>query len=234
MAWNLDNYEDVASLNRWFQDNYPAGRIDLKTEYFNPENQEILVRCELYRDYKDEHPAVSNLARGKSADYPKNMARWYVEDTATSVIGRCILLLKAAEKTATKDSMHQVKYSEEQLKRKAHFDNGGDLSNYDRSHYEKDEKPLPNQAPAITWDETETFAAVDDSDFINTLTNALGAQVTNFECSHGPMFRKEGTTKTGKPYLGYVCPAKSKQDQCPPRWAKMVGGSWVFEGKAAD
>jgi hypothetical protein len=28
-------------------------------------------------------------------------------------------------------------YSEEQLRRKAHLENGGTLQNYDRSHYEK-------------------------------------------------------------------------------------------------
>lgn len=30
-------------------------------------------------------------------------------------------------------------YSEEQLRRKAHLENGGTLENYDRSHYEKNE-----------------------------------------------------------------------------------------------
>jgi hypothetical protein len=32
-----------------------------------------------------------------------------------------------------------MNYSQEQLRRKAHLDNGGTLSNYDRSHYEKNE-----------------------------------------------------------------------------------------------
>lgn len=244
MAWNLDNYEDVASLNRWYQDNFPTGRIDLKTEYFNAENQEILVRCDLYRDYKDEQPAVSNLARGKAADYPKNMARWYVEDTATSVIGRCILLLKAAEKTATQDSMKQVAYSEEQLKRKEHFAQGGTIESYkkgDPGHkVEHPFKPadavkeLPNEPETFVWDTEQTTAFQNEQEVFNNLERELGATLEGFECSHGQMQRREGTSKTGRPFLGYTCPSRSKQDQCEPRWAKFVGGKWVFENKATD
>jgi hypothetical protein len=49
------------------------------------------------------------------------------------------------------------------------------------------------------------------------------------------MIRKEGTAaKTGKAYLGYVCGAASKKDQCEPSWAKQVSGKWVFEDKAVN
>lgn len=34
------------------------------------------------------------------------------------------------------DSVIYYYYSKEQLRRKAHLDNGGTLANYDRSHYE--------------------------------------------------------------------------------------------------
>lgn len=248
MAWNLNDYEDVATLNRWYQDNYPAGRIALTTEYFNATDQEILIRCDLYRDYTDANPAVTNYARGRASDYPKNMARWYVEDTSTSVIGRCILLLKAAEKTATQDSMVQVKYSEEQLKRKAHFDSGGTIETYDKSYRQGDTghkvehpfkpveavKEVPNEPQTVVWDEEETTAFQSTGNFIGDLQRQLGASVEGFKCAHGDMLKKEGTGKTGKPYFGYVCGAKSKADQCDAKWAKLVGGSWVFEGKAAD
>ena len=35
-------------------------------------------------------------------------------------------------------------YSEEQLRRKAHLENGGTLENYDRRHYEKKEDKNEN------------------------------------------------------------------------------------------
>jgi hypothetical protein len=38
---------------------------------------------------------------------------------------------------------------------------------------------------------------------------------------------KEGISKGGKPYYGYVCKAK----QCEPKWAKLTAnGKWYFEG----
>jgi hypothetical protein len=249
MAWNLNDYEDVASLNRWFQDNFPAGRIDLIIEHADYANQEIVIACALYRDAMDSDPAITNLARGKASEYPKNMARWYVEDTATSAIGRSILLLKGAQKTATQDSMTQVKHSEEQLRRKEHFEAGGTIANYDKSHYRVTEggghkvehpwkpeeaKDVANEPQTVVWDDFETKAFEDEGTFIQDLQKNLGATVEGFKCAHGEMLRKEGTSKAGKPYMGYVCGARSKADQCEAKWAKIVGGKWVFEGKATD
>ena len=37
-------------------------------------------------------------------------------------------------------------YSEEQLRRKAHLENGGTLANYDRSHYQKKNEEDKNEA----------------------------------------------------------------------------------------
>lgn len=217
MAWDLSNYEDVATLNKWFQDNFPAGRIEITTEHFDPKEQQILVKCSLYRDYKDEQPSVSNLARGKASDYPPKMARWYVEDTATSAVGRAILLLKAAEKTATKDSMIQVARGDSPI----------------AQHPWKPAeavKEVENEPETYVWpDETETKAFKDATDIVN----AFGGQVVGFKCKHGDMILKDGTSAKG-PYHGYVCGAKAKAEQCPAKWAKQVQGKWTFEGKAID
>lgn len=222
MAWNLNDYEDVATLNRWYQDNYPAGRIALTTEYFNAADQEILIRCDLYRDYTDNQPAVTNYARGKASDYPKNMSRWYVEDTSTSVIGRCILLLKAAEKTATKDSMIQVQKADPGHKVEHPFKPADAV------------KEVANEPETFVWDTEQTTAFKDEQDVLSALEGELGATLVGYECKHGPMTKREGTGKTGKPYYGYTCTSRDKQDQCEAKWAKLVGGSWVFEKKAAN
>lgn len=213
MGFDLSSYEDVASLNRWFQDNYPAGRIHLAVEHLDVVNQEIFVRCDLYRDSNDPNPAVTNFARGKSSDYPKNMQRWWVEDTSTSAIGRAILLIKAADKTATKDSMRQVAIAE-----------------YDKRPAPEAVKEITNEPETYVWpDEVETKAFQDTTD----IAKAFNATVVGFECAHGAMLLKEGTSAKG-PYHGYVCVAKPKADQCPAKWAKMVNGKWTFEGKAID
>lgn len=222
MAWNLSDYEDVASLNRWFQDNYPAGRIDIEVKYDNYEQQEIVIKATVWRDSNDPFPAVSNIARGKATDYPKNMARWYVEDCATSAIGRAILLIKGAQKTATKDSMVQVA-------------NGGGHKVEHPWKPADEAKELPNEPQTVVWDDFEPKAFEDEPEFIQNLQKSLGATVEGFKCAHGDMFKKEGiAAKTQKPYFGYVCGARSKAEQCEAKWAKLVGGKWVFEGKATD
>jgi hypothetical protein len=219
MAWNLDNYEDVATLNKWFQDNFPVGRINLVKEHFDPDSQEILIRCDLYRDSKDQEPAVTNYARGKASDYPKNMARWYVEDTATSSIGRAILLIKAADKTATKDSMVQVAKSE-----------GSHKVEHPWKPAPEAVKEVPNEPETYVWpDEQEAKAFTDTTDIMK----AFNAEVVGFSCKHGAMLLKEGTSAKG-PYHGFVCIAKTKAEQCQAKWAKQVQGKWVFEGKAAQ
>ncbi len=223
MAWNLNDYEDVASLNRWFQDNFPTGRIVLAFIHEDWENQEVVMECALFRDANDPQPAVVNVARGKASDYPKNMQRWYLEDTATSAIGRAILLIKGANKTATQDSMRQVSH--------------GDQGHKVEHPFKPTEavREVPNEPQTVVWDDEETTAFESTEDFIGDLQRQLGATVEGFTCAHGKMLAKEGVSaKTSKPYFGFVCGAKSKADQCEPKWGKLVGGNWVFEGKATD
>ena len=106
--FNLEDYEDVATLNRWFIENYPMGRSNLVTEFHDPVQGFIRVRAEIYRDATDSNPAVTNIAFGARDLYNRNMARYYCEDTATSALGRAIILIKGSSKTATRESMEQV------------------------------------------------------------------------------------------------------------------------------
>jgi hypothetical protein len=106
--FNLEDYEDVATLNRWFIENYPMGRSNLVTEFHDPVQGFIRVRAEIYRDVTDANPAVTNIAFGARDLYNRNMARYYCEDTATSALGRAIILIKGSTKTATRESMEQV------------------------------------------------------------------------------------------------------------------------------
>jgi hypothetical protein len=106
--FNLEDYEDVATLNRWFIENYPMGRSNLVTEFHDPVQGFIRVRAEIYRDITDANPAVTNIAFGARDLYNRNMARYYCEDTATSALGRAIILIKGSTKTATRESMEQV------------------------------------------------------------------------------------------------------------------------------
>lgn len=102
---DLSQYEDAASLNRWFLNNYPLGRIDLQLVEINLDKGIVVFKGSLYRDSNDANPAVTNYAKGERDDYPAHMRKWYLEDTATSCIARCLTLLKGSNKTAPKESM---------------------------------------------------------------------------------------------------------------------------------
>jgi hypothetical protein len=102
---DLTQYEDAATLNRWFINNYPLGRIDLSIAEINLDKGIVIFKGSVYRDVNDAAPAVSNYAKGERDDYPAHMRKWYLEDTATSCIARCLTLLKGSNKTAPKESM---------------------------------------------------------------------------------------------------------------------------------
>jgi hypothetical protein len=148
-----------------------------------------------------------------------NMKKWYVEDTASSSLGRAIIILKGSNKTATKDSMETVKadqsFKEKLESRQNMYGKAGSKSaqieTILRDSFAADKKePEP-----VAWSVGDVVAEI-------------GAAIPNEPpaCQHGHIL-KEGISKGGKPYYGYVCKAK----QCEPKWAKLTAnGKWYFEG----
>ena len=218
MAFNLEDYEDVATLNKWLISNYPMFRSDLSVISHDPEKGYILIQATLWRDSKDAAPAVSNVAFGSRETYIPNMKKFYVEDTATSALGRAIILLKGSDKTATKDDMRKVETNpsfKEKLEARQNMygkpgSKSAQIETILRDSFEADKKPEP-----VAWSVGEVVAEI-------------GASIPNEPpaCEHGHIL-KEGISKGGKPYRGYVCKAK----QCDAKWAKLTAnGKWYFEG----
>ena len=211
MGFNLDDYEDVATLNKWFIANFPSGRSDISVISHDPVNGYILVQATLWRDSKDEQPAVSNIAFGSRETYMPNMKKWYVEDTASSSLGRAIILLKGSNKTATKDDMRKVE-SEPIKNIYGKSGNSQVIEMALRKSFADDAKPA---SEPTTWS-------------VGDVAEALSTKPKQQECVHGLMILKEGTAKTGKPYYGYVCSAP-KGEQCDAKWAvTAANGSWFF------
>jgi hypothetical protein len=211
MGFNLDDYEDVATLNKWFIANFPSGRSDIAVISHDPINGYILVQATLWRDSKDEQPAVSNIAFGSRETYMPNMKKWYVEDTASSSLGRAIILLKGSNKTATKDDMRKVE-SEPIKNIYGKSGNSQVIEMALRKSFADDAK---SASEPTTWS-------------VGDIAEALSTKPKQQECSHGLMILKEGTAKTGKPYYGYVCSAPKGQ-QCDAKWAvKAANGSFFF------
>ena len=211
MAFNLADYEDVATLNKWLILNYPNFRSDISVISADPDKGYILVQATLWRDSNDPSPAVSNIAFGSRDTYIQNMKKFYVEDTATSALGRAIILLKGSDKTATKDDMRKV----DDAPIKNIYGKSGNSQVIEmalRKSFADDAKPA---SEPTTWS-------------VGDVAEALSTKPKQQECTHGLMILKEGTAKTGKPYYGYVCSA-AKPDQCDAKWAKKTAaGSWFF------
>jgi hypothetical protein len=219
MAFNLEDYEDVATLNKWLISNYPMFRSDLSVISHDPEKGYILIQATLWRDSKDAAPAVSNVAFGSRETYIQNMKKFYVEDTATSALGRAIILLKGSDKTATKDDMRKVEsnssFKEKLESRQNMYGKPGSKSaqieTILRDSFAADKKePEP-----VAWS-------------VGDVVDQIGSSIPNEPpaCQHGHIL-KEGISKGGKPYFGYVCKAK----ECPPNWATLTAnGKWYFKG----
>ena len=219
MAIDLSNYEDCATLNKWFQANFPLGSLRiLKQEHHimtdkdgNIIDELFVVQTGAFRDVNDLQPATMNVARGKQSEYPKHMARFYAEDVTTSSYGRSIALLKATDKTATKDDMRKV--NDEPFKNiYGKSGNSQIIEMALRKSFADDAKPA---SEPTTWS-------------VGDVAEALLTKPKQQECSHGLMILKEGTAKTGKPYYGYVCSAPKGQ-QCDAKWAvTAANGSFFF------
>ena len=213
MAFNMNDYEDVATLNKWFIGNYPMGRSDISVVSHDPVNGYILVQATLWRDAKDATPAVSNIAFGSRETYIPNMKKFYVEDTATSALGRAIIILKGSDKTATKDDMRKV--DNEPLKN--NYGKSGNAQLIELALRKSFRDDAKSEGEPQAWSVKDAIATIP-------------TQPQQQECTHGMMILKEGTAKTGKPYYGYVCSAP-KDQQCDARWHKLTAaGSWYFEG----
>ena len=228
MAINLNDYEDVASLNKWFQGNFPMGSLRIiKQEHHimtdkdgNILDEIFVVQTGAFRDANDPQPAITNVARGRQSEYPKHMARFFAEDVTTSSYGRSIALLKATDKTATKDDMKKIEIAEP--------------NQYEKKLQERRYGAPGTNSAAIEDALRASFAVenkVDDPQqwTIADAVDAVGHTTPKEPpmCEHG-MILKQGVAKTGKPYYGYVCKASNKEHAI---WAKMTAkGKFYFEG----
>ena len=220
MGFQLDDYEDVATLNKWFIQNYPMGRSDISVVSHDPVNGYILVQATLWRDSKDDKPAVSNLAFGSRETFMPNMKKWYVEDTASSALGRAIIILKGSNKTATKDDMKRVEISdkneyEQKLERRRYGSAGSRSAAVEDALRQSFEVENKQDDPQI-WNIEKAIDAIGKS-----------TPAEPPACEHGHIL-KQGVSRSGKPYYGYVCKASNKDHA---KWAKMTAqGHWYFEG----
>jgi hypothetical protein len=218
MAFNLADYETVETrLEKW-HGQFPDSRIE--TELVEASNTRFIVICRLFKTEADAKPCSSGIASETISDRGVN-ATSALENCETSAIGRALANagFAAKGKRASREEMVKVvndepKSFQEKLDSKQNiYGKSGRSAAIEtalRSSFEADK-----DVPPVAWT-------------VGEVVSEIGASIPNEPpaCEHGHIL-KEGISKGGKPYRGYVCKAK----QCEPKWAKLTAnGKWYFEG----
>jgi len=204
MAFDLKNYEDVQSRVKRWQEAYPMGRIVTTIVEFSAEKGHVLVKAECFRDDVTELPAGVDYAFGNVAFYPTHMKRFFIEDTTTSAIGRCISLVLPTELKPTQQDMARV----------------------ERPKYETASSIVDNTDYwTVTATESETVGTA-----VEQLQQQMGGEVLSEApiCAHGHMLKRESKPDAPKEWCGFFCSEKTKAKQCDPIWMirSATTGQW--------
>jgi hypothetical protein len=216
--FNLQDYETVESrLEKW-HDKFPDSRVE--TELIEASNTRFVVFAKLFKTEADPKPCATGLAFETITEKGVNSTS-ALENCETSAIGRALANagFAAKGKRASREEMAKVvnpppSSFKDKLEAKQNiYGKSGRSAAIEtalRSSFEADKDVAP-----VAWT-------------VGDVVDQIGASTPNEPpaCEHGHIL-KEGISKGGKPYYGYVCKAKL----CEPKWAKLTAnGKWYFEG----
>jgi len=85
--FNLNEYQTVQERINILRDKWPECRTTIDIVHLS--DTDIIVKASLYLDPASEHPTASDLAHEVKDASPVNRSSW-VENAATSALGRCI------------------------------------------------------------------------------------------------------------------------------------------------
>jgi hypothetical protein len=217
MGFNLDDYTTVQERSNIFWERYPDGAI--RTELVEASNTRFIVVCKLFKTTTDPQPFAMGHAQEVISDRGVNrdFALENAETSSRGVAFKCANI--GTEKNApSREEMEKVKRLENKLATySAPNTRSRAVETALRSSFNDEIKAAIDPQP-VAWS-------------IGDVVDQIGSNKPQpQECKHGAMILKEGTAKTGKPYLGYVCSA-AKPDQCDAVWAKITAnGNWFIEG----
>lgn len=217
MAGFLDNYEDVATRIKRFWETHPSGRIENNIIEFNAEKGFILVQTLIFKEYEDEKPSAIDYAFGNVATYNVQMKKFFVEDTVTSSIGRCIGLLLGTDKRPTLQDMQKVETISTTVAKSTADDYDpwskkfGDVPSY-KTAAEAEQSGIPSLGSSM-----------------DEIAKTLGGQLVEEapQCSHGHRIWKQAHEGAPKNWGGYFCTERTKATQCAPNWYVLASdGKW--------
>jgi hypothetical protein len=217
MAGFLDNYEDVATRIKRFWETHPSGRIENNIVEFNAEKGFILVQTQIFKEYEDQKPSAIDYAFGNVATYNVQMKKFFVEDTVTSSIGRCIGLLLGTDKRPTLQDMQKVETISTSVAKSTADDYDpwskkfGDVPSY-KTAAEAEQSGIPSLGSSM-----------------DEIAKTLGGQLVEEapQCSHGHRIWKQAHEGAPKNWGGYFCTERTKATQCAPNWYVLASdGKW--------
>jgi hypothetical protein len=228
MGFNLDDYEPVEVRLEKYWKEHPDGRIE--TELLEASKDRFIVMARLYRTEADAKCWTTGIAEETVASRGVNQTS-ALENCETSAIGRALANAGYATKgkRPSKEEMNKVVIGNQQPV-KAMYGVPGSKSAAIENALRTSIKNEPWEAPKLE-DPAPVAWSVDE------VAQSLNAEKVgeSFDCKHGQMLRKEGTSKTGRPFMGYVCTERSKADQCEPHWAKITAnGKFYFPDPDKD
>ena len=216
--FNLQDYETVESrLEKW-HDKFPDSRVE--TELIEASNTRFVVFAKLFKTEADPKPCATGLAFETITEKGVNSTS-ALENCETSAIGRALANagFAAKGKRASREEMAKV--------------NNAEPNQYEKKLAERRYSPPATRSAAVE-DALRASFAVENKEAdpqqwtVSEVVDQIASATPNEPpaCEHGHIL-KQGISKGGKPYYGYVCKAK----QCEPKWAKLTAnGKWYFEG----
>ena len=214
MAFNINDYETVEVRLARFISDFPDFRID--TQLVEASDTRFIVRSAIYRTFLDSVPFATGLAFEMVSDRGVNSTS-ALENAETSSLGRSLANAgyAAKGKRASQTEMAKVIAAEDKPKTIYGTPNSRSAAVEQalRSSFEVDTKePEP-----VQWTVSE-------------VVDAIGSSIPNEPpvcCTKGHTL-KQGISKGGKTYYGYVCKGNIKEHA---QWATLTAnGKWFFKG----
>jgi len=221
--FNLDDYETVEERLAKFWKDHPEGRIETKLIVNTP--TQYIVWSAIYRDSADVQPWATGLAEETVQGRGVNSTS-ALENCETSSLGRSLANAGYATKgkRASREEMTKVAAKQAVVEQ---------VQQVKAKMADTSKEYVPVAKADDPWTQWEAAPVQTMEQAVETVKAVLGGTAPDESCKHGARVWKTGTSKAGKPYGMWRCPASSTRDMpggevpCDPIWYSIAAdGSW--------
>ena len=221
--FDLSDYQPVEDRLLLFWKDHPDGRID--TRLVEASATRFIVQAYIYRTEVDQHPWSSGLAEETVQGRGVN-ATSALENCETSAIGRALASAGYATKGKRPSREEMAKVAAKQAVVTS-------IAEVKAKMKETTEQYVPVAKADDPWTQWEAAPVATMEQAVEMVQQVLGGTAVEETCAHGARIWKTGTSKAGKPWGHWRCPAQSTRDMpggevpCDPIWYEIAkDGSW--------